>query len=462
MSTRVRRRQDRKGRPWVVVYTDHTGAARYESRDKHGVPFGTTPAGRERAEVRAAEIRRDLGQAAPMPTHDPNITVQAFGEWWLEKLEPGVEEKTGHKRNTLISYRKQCEKHIFPTLGTRRMRDVHQQQVVKMLEDKKAEGLKESSVHTTYRVLRILFERAWFEGVITSQPIRGLWSKMTTFTRRRQKDKAVDRANVMSRAEVDRLLATAEGQERVMLETKYRAGLRMGELVALQLEDVDLARRRLRVQASLMDKRDGLTLEDRLDSPKSGAERYVQISGRLAPILEAQLARRQKETLAGLRSPWLFLRNGAPVNGAHLRARFALIAKKAGLSPHLTPHSLRHSWATHMLESGASIIKLAEQLGHSSPKITLEHYAWAIPSEDEGFADRLDSPATTTHNHFQAPVAVGQRETNNLGGKEAPENTEIGLPMVITGYRPGTISRESESSESKNRKNPKKHSGGRE
>lgn len=395
MGVWVRRRKNRKGSPWGVVYDDHTGRRRLET-------FGPGASGKERAETRASELRLQLRQAATTPTMDPDITLRAFCDRWLAKADAGLADKSGHKRGTVITYRNQLEKHVYPEIGDQRIRDLHRGNIAAFLERKRLSpklhgkgNLSESTVATIYRILRAMLSRACFEGIILVNPANALWSNLATTTRRRQKDRAVDQANVMSRAEVDRLFSAADGQERVMLATKYRAGLRMGELVALRLADVDIPGKRLRVRESLMDKRPGLSVEDRLDDPKSGSSRWVSIGKVLVEILRDHIAARERENFAhgwrNGRASWLFHRNGGiPVNGAHLRFRFSLIAKKAGLPAHLTPHSLRHSYATHMLSRGQSIVWVAQQLGHSSPKITLDRYAWSIPSENQGAADALD------------------------------------------------------------------------
>lgn len=445
MGVWVRRRKSRAGSPWVVVYDDHAGRRRLET-------FSTGKSGREQADTRAEELRKILRQAAPRSKGSRlDITLRAYATEWLEKSEAGLVDKTGHKRSTLISYRNQLANHILPDLGDMRIRDIHRGTVADFLERKRGskklhgEGtLSEASVATAYRILRALLERACYEGIIVANPAREAWQKQATYTRRRQKARAVDAANVMSRAEIDRLLAAAAGQERVMLATKYRAGLRMGELVALRLTDVDLAGKRLRIRESLMDKRPGLSVEDRLDTTKSGGERWVEIGKALVEILRDHLATRERENFANGwrngRASWLFQRNGGPVNGAHLRFRFGLLAKKAGLSPHLTPHSLRHSYATHMLGARRSLPWVAGQLGHSSPKITLDHYAWAIPAENEGAADGLDPvilPAIrevgTTGDQavdFSGPGS-SQVESNQQPGSS--ESTRIDGLQVITG-----------------------------
>lgn len=448
MGVWVRRRKNRKGSPWGVVYDDHTGRRRLET-------FGGGAAGHERAETRASELRLQLRQAATTPTMDPDITLRAFCDRWLAKAEAGLADKSGHKRGTVITYRNQLEKHVYPEIGDRRIRDLHRGNLAAFLERKRASpkihgkgNLSESTVATIYRILRAMLGRACFEGIIVVNPATALWSKLATTTRRRPKDKAVDQANVMSRAEIDRLLSAAHGQERVMLITKYRAGLRMGELVALRLVDVDLPRKRLRVRESLMDKRPGLSVEDRLDAPKSGSERWVEIGVVLVEVLRDHIAAREKENFAlgwrNGRASWLFHRNGGiPVNGAHLRARFDILVKKAGLPAHLTPHSLRHSYATHMLSRGQSIVWVAQQLGHASPKITLDRYAWAIPSENQGAADALDG--------LVSGVAQEQGTKRDQGGAlEKEKGVDIGRQVGLEDMT--GIQRRSKSSDKSTRK----------
>jgi integrase/recombinase XerD len=158
----------------------------------------------------------------------------------------------------------------------------------------------------------------------------------------------------LSEREVEALLAAPEAAEplglrdRAMLELLYASGLRVSEIVGLARDRVDLAAGILRVTG------------------KGGKERLVPFGASAARWLRRYLAQ-ARPGLDGRRSAALFL----SVRGqAMTRQRFwQLIGKygrAAGIRGHLTPHSLRHSFATHLLEHGADLRSIQHLLGHAS------------------------------------------------------------------------------------------------
>jgi len=132
-----------------------------------------------------------------------------------------------------------------------------------------------------------------------------------------------------------------------ILETIYSCGLRISELCGLRVEDIQRDEQLIRVRG------------------KGRKERLVPIG---APALEA--IRNYWQTLAappGARAP-VFLRSrnsGQPMSLRTLQARLKQHLATAGLDPHLTPHKLRHSYATHLLDAGADLRSVQELLGHA-------------------------------------------------------------------------------------------------
>lgn len=179
----------------------------------------------------------------------------------------------------------------------------------------------------------------------------------------------------LSREEIDALLAapdaaTAQGQrDKAMLELLYAGGLRVSELLALDMEDVDLAEGRLRVTGK-------------------GAKERIAFLGRAAvEALEAYLADGRKELLAlaaqsggrpGRQGAWLTRRPSAVfLNRFGQRLSISMFtrsvqeyARAAGIEHRVTPHMLRHSFATHLLDGGADLRTVQELLGHEQASTT--------------------------------------------------------------------------------------------
>jgi site-specific recombinase XerD len=159
-------------------------------------------------------------------------------------------------------------------------------------------------------------------------------------------------------------------KHRALLMTAYAAGLRVSEVTRLRVPDIDSARRVIRVR-----------------SGKGQKDRYVMLSPRLLEILRAywKVAR-----------PGDFLFPGAapdrPLTTGSVRKVCSRARRAAGLDKHVTVHTLRHSFATHLLEAGTDLRTIQVLLGHHSFSTTARyvHVATAsLPSTQSPF-DRLD------------------------------------------------------------------------
>lgn len=157
--------------------------------------------------------------------------------------------------------------------------------------------------------------------------------------------------SVLSPDEVLRLLEAAQpGRDRVLLQTAYALGLRIGELLHLQVTDIDSSRMVVHVRQG-----------------KGGKDRLVPLSARLLGELRAYW-------LVDRPRPWLF--PGAKdqplgASGAQRRLHEALI--ESGLTKPVSMHTLRHSYATHLLEAGVDVVTLQRLLGHSSLHTTTRY-----------------------------------------------------------------------------------------
>jgi site-specific recombinase XerD len=154
---------------------------------------------------------------------------------------------------------------------------------------------------------------------------------------------------VLSPEEVARFFAAIVGiKRRAILMTAYAAGLRISEVVALRVDDIDSQRMVLRVRQA-----------------KGRRDRYVMLSPRLLALLrEYWKAARPTE--------WLFPGEipGRPLTVGTVHRVCVQAARDAGLGKHVTVHTLRHSFATHLLEAGTDIRTIQVLLGHRNLKTT--------------------------------------------------------------------------------------------
>jgi site-specific recombinase XerD len=149
---------------------------------------------------------------------------------------------------------------------------------------------------------------------------------------------------VLSADEIVRFLEAVPGlRNRTALTTAYSAGLRVSEVVALKVGDIDSGRMVIRVEHG-----------------KGGKDRYVMLSPQLLTILRAYWRLTRP-------SHWLFpgRDDNRPVCAATLQSACRVAAREAGVDKSVTVHILRHSFATHLLEAGTDIRIIQVLLGHA-------------------------------------------------------------------------------------------------
>ena len=198
--------------------------------------------------------------------------------------------------------------------------------------------------------IRSFYRRRVILGLAVADPTRALASPRLESTLPR----------VLSVEEIERLLARPKAtpgglRDRALLETLYGAGLRASEALGLRLQDVDLEVGFVRTIG------------------KGDKERIVPL-GRMAMEAIRAYNERGRPFLGGagtLKAPELFLNNrGRRLSRQGLHAIIKRYAREAGLADDVSAHTLRHSFATHLLEGGADLRAVQEMLGHADLSTT--------------------------------------------------------------------------------------------
>jgi len=164
---------------------------------------------------------------------------------------------------------------------------------------------------------------------------------------------------VLSEVEVDRLLQAPnlddaiEMRDRTMLELLYACGLRVTELTSLQLVQISMNQGVVRVFG------------------KGSKERLVPVGDEALQWLQRYLAGSRGELLNGIPSDVVFpSRRGLQMTRQTFWYRIKIYAQRAGITKHLSPHTLRHAFATHLLNHGADLRVVQMLLGHSDLSTT--------------------------------------------------------------------------------------------
>jgi integrase/recombinase XerD len=154
---------------------------------------------------------------------------------------------------------------------------------------------------------------------------------------------------VLSPREVRNLLAlVVNPTARMCLQLLSACGLRLREGPQLQVADIDSQRMLARVRQG-----------------KGGKDRFVPLAPRVLELLRASWQRRRPR-------PWLFpaRHRQTPLPATTLQKTFKLVVRRSGIPKDASSHTLRHSYATHLLERGVSLRVIQARLGHQSPRTT--------------------------------------------------------------------------------------------
>jgi integrase/recombinase XerD len=253
------------------------------------------------------------------------------------RVERGVSPRT------LISYRTDLRQYLaaLELIKKDPLRIKHDD-LTDYLWTRKAQGIQASSLARYIASLRCFYRFLLADGRIDKDP--------TCFLQSPRKPERLPR--YLSVDEITRLMAAARGHSmdkvrlRAMLELMYAAGLRVGELTRLTFDQLDLAVGYVRAFG------------------KGGKERIVPVGERAKIAVQGYLNRRPV-TPAAVKTVFVSNRK-TPMSPVQFWRLVRASARAAGITKPVTPHTLRHSFASHLVQNGADLRAVQEMLGHAS------------------------------------------------------------------------------------------------
>jgi integrase len=390
----IRERRGRNGTTYAIRF-------RAYGRPEH-ITLGSIAEGwnRERAEQEfanvVADVRRGIWQP-PAPDHGvelrPQPTFHEFASDWIAGLEPELAERTR------VDYRWRITSHLLPFFQRHRLNQITVEEVDRYRTHKVREreairrelddGAKVSdtgrpmsngSINKTIRLLATILEQAVEYGHIDRNPAQG---------RKRLLRESKPSRSYLQPDQVAALLTAAgdldaearrrdTGRRRPLLATLTLAGLRISEALDLQWRHVNLAGRKLRV----------------VDAKTDAGVREVDLSPTLQETLSEYRTRTSYADPGDLVFPTAAGRRDNPSNVRNRllasvveRTNMKLVDQGAEPIGRVTPHSLRRTFASLLLATGADVPYVMAQLGHTNPTMTLGVYAKVIDSQtDHGAA----------------------------------------------------------------------------
>jgi len=290
----------------------------------------------------------------------------------------------GSSANTLSSYRRDLRRYLeyLAARNIRTLGDVAATTVGEFLAalregDAEHQPLSAASAARAVVAVRGLHKFAYSDGQVGADVAREV--KPPAPPRRLPKAISVD--------DVERLLDAADFdqtplsvRDRALLEVLYGTGARISEAVGLDVDDVNLAEKTVLLRG------------------KGGKERLVPLGSFASKALSTYLVRIRPDLVrVGRGTPKVFLNSrGGPLSRQSAWTVLRSAAEKAGLTVDISPHTLRHSFATHLMEGGADVRVVQELLGHASVTTTQIYTLVTVDQLREVYATAHPRARSTT------------------------------------------------------------------
>jgi integrase len=310
---------------------------------------------------------------------------EAAKEWLVGARAGTVRNRSGdrYKPSAIRGYEQALRDRLIPELGGAKLNEIRRSDVQRLVNGMLGEGVSASTIRNALMPLRAIYRQAMAMDEVSVNPVSGV--RLPAVRGKRERIAAPDEAQA--------LIGVLSESDRAIWATAIYAGLRLGELQALRIEDVDLAAGRIAVKRS-WDPKEGPI------APKSRAgRRTVPVPAVLRDYLiehKLQLGRHE-----GL----LFGPDGEkPFQSTSITKRARRVWKKAKLAP-IGLHESRHTYASLMIAAGVNAKTLSVFMGHASITITLDRYGHLFPGSEDEAAGMLDAYLEQTSSKARLPAA---------------------------------------------------------
>jgi len=290
-----------------------------------------------------------------------DLTFSDFCKTYLKNVQNRL------KYNTVKSYAGIIKLYLLNTLGNKQLASISKSDIRKLLQEKQNQGLVVKNIRIC---LSAIFQHAVEQEILQVNPASGLGKSFPT--------KKVFEPKILNKNQVGAFLKIVQEhkpQYYTFFLTAFRSGMRLGELLALTWENVNFNTEQIKVCKSYSHKH--------FDIPKSNKIRFVDMSRELQAELKNHY---QKNKPTGL----VFVgNNGKPFNDNQVRKVFYQLLSQAKL-PKMRIHDIRHTYASLLLQTGAPIHYVRDQLGHSTISTTVDLYGHIIPGSNRNAINALD------------------------------------------------------------------------
>ncbi len=336
-----------KGKKYKIIIE----AGRHPATGKRQRIIRTVNGRKSDAELLNAELLQKLDQ--DLYIEPKRITVAAWLDAWLSDYK-----KLDLRQTTFTSYEIQANKHIIPAIGQVPLQALRPDHLQKLYADKSKIGLSPRSVRYIHTVIHGALEQAVKNGLV----IRNV-SKVTTLPKREK-----SKATAMTENEQAEFIKAIKNERLYPAFVVLMAtGLRRGELLGLRWRNIDFEKAQLSVEENLVWARGGVSYQPPKTEKSRGIVPLIQPA---VDVLKMHRERMLFEGHAGKDAPVFCTSVGTPIHPRNFSRTFERLRDSADISRDLTVHSLRHTFATRLLERGASLKEIQELLRHEDISTT--------------------------------------------------------------------------------------------
>ena len=359
---------------WIKTRVTDDGTKRFIAcyRDPEGRQRSAGTYSSRRAAERAAN--REEAKVRDGAWHDHSRGQVTFAEYVETVWLPSKHVET----STLAAYRSYLDKHFIPTFGRRPMGKILPSEIQRWVTTATENGLSAASVRKYHTMLHSVFERAVRDRVVTFNPCAH--TELPKVVKKK--------ARTLTPEEYVAILSALPAQHRLMVETAVNTGLRWGELIALKPRHLDLGKRTLSVEETLVEVsiKNSPTGQRMLTKayPKDNETRTMGLPVDLVDQLADWITARS----LGPADLLFATRDGTPISRNTFRTRVWRPAIKAsGVDFDVRVHDLRHAHASWLLAGGSDLKSVMDRMGHAQITTT-QKYLHALPDAD---AKNLDA-----------------------------------------------------------------------
>jgi len=377
---------------------------------------------------RQIEAKLALGDIEFLAEEHPQMPSLAdYADRWIKQYA-----ELNCKPSTVYGYKQVLNERIKPVLGTLSLNRVTRDRMKEFLADLSSSGLSRNTMRNTICVIRGMFNHALEDGLVDNNPA----AKLGRFAK---SDKPNFQATALTPDEAEEFLKATQAicpDYYPLFLTALRGGLRRGELVALRWGDIQFGADESDSNRYILVQRNYVCRK--FTTPKSKKSRRVDMSRQLRQVL---LESRDQRLLAAfghgtttISDELVFLApEGGVLDPDNLIKRYFLPAVEFAGLRRFRFHDLRHTFGSLLIQNGASLAYVKEQMGHSSIQVTVDTYGHLIPGANVNWVDSLDAKTTPQQSATQTQPpgrdenAYASQVVDGFGGGGWTRTNDLGI-----------------------------------